>query len=117
MISPPAPWRMSKPCGVIVLSSTDVPAVSGLRKELDIFDRLGVKALRHFVLNRSDARVGLLVTLWLSALVVRLSIFYSRPTWTDLDLYGALQPLDAITGKTTADDILNRIFSTFCIGK
>ena len=34
-----------------------------------------------------------------------------------LDLYGALQPLDAITGATTADDILNRIFSTFCIGK
>lgn len=34
-----------------------------------------------------------------------------------LDLYGALYPLDAITGKTTADDILNRIFSTFCIGK
>jgi tRNA modification GTPase len=34
-----------------------------------------------------------------------------------LDLYCALQPLDAITGRTTADDILNRIFSTFCIGK
>src|SRR5208283_2042216 len=34
-----------------------------------------------------------------------------------LDLYAALQPLDAITGATTADDILNRIFSTFCIGK
>jgi tRNA modification GTPase len=34
-----------------------------------------------------------------------------------LDLYGALRPLDAITGATTADDILNRIFSTFCIGK
>ena len=34
-----------------------------------------------------------------------------------LDLYCALQPLDAITGATTADDILNRIFSTFCIGK
>ena len=34
-----------------------------------------------------------------------------------LDLYGALQALDAITGATTADDILNRIFSTFCIGK
>ena len=26
-------------------------------------------------------------------------------------------PIDAITGATTADDILNRIFSTFCIGK
>lgn len=34
-----------------------------------------------------------------------------------LDLYAALQPVDAITGATTADDILNRIFSTFCIGK
>jgi tRNA modification GTPase len=34
-----------------------------------------------------------------------------------LDLYNALRPLDEITGATTADDILNRIFSTFCIGK
>ena len=34
-----------------------------------------------------------------------------------LDLYCALRPIDAITGATTADDILNRIFSTFCIGK
>jgi tRNA modification GTPase len=34
-----------------------------------------------------------------------------------LDLYAALRPLDAVTGATTADDILNRIFSTFCIGK
>lgn len=34
-----------------------------------------------------------------------------------VDLYAALTPLDAITGATTADDILNRIFSTFCIGK
>lgn len=34
-----------------------------------------------------------------------------------LDLYAMLQPVDAVTGATTADDILNRIFSTFCIGK
>ncbi len=34
-----------------------------------------------------------------------------------LDLYATLTPLDALTGATTADDILNRIFSTFCIGK
>lgn len=34
-----------------------------------------------------------------------------------LDLYAALRPVDAVTGATTADDILNRIFSTFCIGK
>ena len=34
-----------------------------------------------------------------------------------LDLYAALRSLDALTGATTADDILNLIFSTFCIGK
>ena len=34
-----------------------------------------------------------------------------------LDLYEALHALDEITGATTADDILNRIFATFCIGK
>ncbi len=34
-----------------------------------------------------------------------------------LDCYAALRPIDALTGATTADDILNRIFSTFCIGK
>jgi len=34
-----------------------------------------------------------------------------------LDLYGALRPLDEMTGATTNDDILNLIFSTFCIGK
>lgn len=34
-----------------------------------------------------------------------------------IDLYSALKPIDAITGATTADDILNNIFSTFCIGK
>lgn len=34
-----------------------------------------------------------------------------------LDLYSALRSLDALTGTTTADDILNLIFSTFCIGK
>jgi tRNA modification GTPase len=34
-----------------------------------------------------------------------------------LDLYSGLRALDELTGSTTADDILNLIFSTFCIGK
>lgn len=34
-----------------------------------------------------------------------------------LDLYSALRSLDEITGATTNDDILNLIFSRFCIGK
>jgi tRNA modification GTPase len=34
-----------------------------------------------------------------------------------IHLEGALQAFGAIAGATSADDILNRIFSTFCIGK
>ncbi len=34
-----------------------------------------------------------------------------------MDLHAALQALDSLTGATTPDDILERIFSTFCIGK
>jgi tRNA modification GTPase len=34
-----------------------------------------------------------------------------------LDLYRVLWALDSLTGQTTPDDILNLIFSTFCIGK
>jgi tRNA modification GTPase len=34
-----------------------------------------------------------------------------------LDLHEALAALDGLTGTTTPDDILARIFSTFCIGK
>lgn len=33
------------------------------------------------------------------------------------DLHGALRALDSLTGQTTPDAILHRIFSTFCIGK
>jgi tRNA modification GTPase len=34
-----------------------------------------------------------------------------------LDLYRTLSALDSLTGQTTPDDVLNLIFSTFCIGK
>jgi tRNA modification GTPase len=32
-------------------------------------------------------------------------------------LHNALRFLDELTGRTTSDDILGQIFSTFCIGK
>jgi tRNA modification GTPase len=34
-----------------------------------------------------------------------------------LDLYCALRPIDELSGVTTPDDILYRIFTSFCIGK
>jgi peptidoglycan/LPS O-acetylase OafA/YrhL len=45
-------------------------------------------ALRHLKSDR--ARILLLGTLWLSALVVRLVLFVRGAPWTDLALYGAL---------------------------
>jgi tRNA modification GTPase len=34
-----------------------------------------------------------------------------------LDLYGALEALDTLTGAITREDILHPIFSRFCVGK
>jgi tRNA modification GTPase len=34
-----------------------------------------------------------------------------------LDLYNALASLNELTGEVVTEDILERIFSTFCIGK
>ena len=44
---------------LVFVSSTDVLSVRGVRKEAAIMDQLGVRATRHLLLNRSDARVGL----------------------------------------------------------
>lgn len=44
----------------VLVGNMDVPTVRALRKELDVLDELGlVRAPRHFVLSRSDSRVGL----------------------------------------------------------
>lgn len=45
---------------LVLVCTTDVPSVRGLRKALDAFDLLGMtRQRRHLVLNRSDAQVGL----------------------------------------------------------
>jgi pilus assembly protein CpaE len=45
---------------VVLVSSMDVAGVRSVRKELDVLTQLGVtSAFRHFVLNRSDAKVGM----------------------------------------------------------
>ncbi len=45
---------------LVFVTSTDVPSVRAVQKELDILDRMGVeKPTRHLVMNRSNAKVGL----------------------------------------------------------
>ncbi len=44
---------------LVLVSSTEVPAVRAIRTELALLDRMGTTAQRYLVLNRSDAKVGL----------------------------------------------------------
>ncbi len=44
---------------LLLVSSLDVTSIRSLRKAVDAMDQLGVTKNRHFVLNRSDAKVGL----------------------------------------------------------
>jgi tRNA modification GTPase len=90
----------------------------------------GIAELREEILGRmhaGEAEVGFLTNARHQALVresleglraARVAVENRVPhEMLLLDLYSALRPLDQITGATTADDILNLIFSTFCIGK
>ncbi|MBV9762382.1 MAG: tRNA uridine-5-carboxymethylaminomethyl(34) synthesis GTPase MnmE [Acidobacteriaceae bacterium] len=104
--------------GLVEVSATTGEGVEELRRR--ILERLAPEGLmapesgsitniRHEALLRES----------LEALVnARRAVEFEIPhEMLLLDLYAALRPIDAVTGATTADDILNRIFSTFCIGK
>jgi tRNA modification GTPase len=100
--------------------------VSALRGE-------GIPALRRAIVAAAEPALGgeresaLLTNLrqqaTVSAAVDRLAAAREAATYETphemllLELYASLQHLDELTGATTNDDILGRIFSTFCIGK
>jgi tRNA modification GTPase len=112
-----------------------VPKANNLQNELytSALTGEGVTELRAEILRHVGGEMGAegeagfltnvrhqgLVRDSLSALVAAMSAVQARVPHEMLllDLYNALRPLDAITGATTIDDILNLIFSTFCIGK
>ena len=89
----------------------------------------GVPELRRAILERTAGAVetGFLTNVRHERLIrdalqsleaARLAVVENLPhEMLLLDLYNVLRPLNAITGETTIDDILNQIFSTFCIGK
>lgn len=79
---------------VSLLSSDDAAVVSNVRHR-DVLNR-ALLALQAFKLNLQS---GL------------------PPELLALDVRAALSALGEITGETTTDDLLDRIFSSFCIGK
>jgi tRNA modification GTPase len=78
---------------------------------------LGENALspEHEMLSRVHQRDSLRRAA--EALDQALAAFGESPEFISIDVREALRALGEITGETTPDDILENIFSTFCIGK
>ena len=104
--------------GIVRTSATSGQGIAELRNEIlrHVAGESGVHAETGFLTNlRHQERVRESLTALAAANV---AIENKIPhEMLLLDLYNALRPLDEITGATTNDDILNLIFSTFCIGK
>jgi tRNA modification GTPase len=111
---------------------TGVPGIADEVAQVSALTGEGVAELRERLLERvrgsaNDAESGMLTSLrhyealegCMEALGrARVALNERVPhEMLLLDFYAALQQLDQLTGATTADDILNRIFSSFCIGK
>jgi tRNA modification GTPase len=91
----------------------------------------GIEALRGHILalatGGASAEPGMLTSLrHHTAIETTLSALWDAAEANDqqiphemilLDLYRGLWAMDSLTGQTTSEDILNLIFSTFCIGK
>ena len=55
-----------------------------------------------------------------SCLSKAVSLFINNSQTIELpaqEIKNAIQNIDVFTGKTTTNDILDRVFSTFCVGK
>ncbi len=83
---------------VAVLTDQEIPAESGLITNLRQHDTI-TSALKILQQVKAEIPAGLPHEVIL------------------LDLRQALNHLDTLTGQTTTEEILQRIFSTFCIGK
>ena len=103
---------------VIATSAATGQGIAGLRDEIlkRIAGDSGAQAEAGFLTNMRQAA---LVTQSIASLdAAEASTRAQVPhEMILLDLYGSLRQLDEITGATTADDILNLIFGSFCIGK
>lgn len=120
---------------LIVSNKSDLPGFSATEGSLGVsaLTGQGIASLRDAVIRSlvpvsdTDLQGGFITSLRQERLLTESALMLEKARgavlsgqpheFILLDLYCALRPFDAISGATTADDILNRIFSTFCIGK
>ncbi len=117
--APPSPHlpESSQPPDFVATSALTGEGIPELRAK--ILQLVGGDGAQHESAFLTNARQQKLVQDAIAALD-KTSAAVPRKTPHEmllLDLYSALRCLDDITGATTADDILNLIFSSFCIGK
>ena len=126
----------------LILNKIDLPAQlttediqAQLHEPMPIFrvsltEQIGIDALKQAIVNKVMSvpleSVAVTNVRHKQALTLaKTSLLHARqstrsamsPEFIALDLRDALNHLGEITGETTTDDILDRIFSTFCIGK
>lgn len=129
---------------IVAINKSDLAAKGGVENDLSAAESAGVAALPTSALTGEGIaalreRILALATGGaaaepglLTSLRHQQAIATARSALTDaahanangiphemilIDLYRGLWVLDSLTGQTTPDDILNLIFSTFCIGK
>jgi tRNA modification GTPase len=106
------------PFDSVNISATETIGLDKLHQKLVeeiISDKIQLK--EHVVITKARHKQALLRALS-SMKEVRKSLEMKVSSeFLAVDLNGALQALGEIVGMTTPDDILNNIFSNFCIGK
>ena len=118
-------WDLAKDAGALVSSPSPLAtsAVTG-----EGITELRAEILKHIAgENGTQPEAGFLTNMRQASLVTQsISSLDAAAESTRaqvphemilLDLYGSLRQLDELTGATTAEDILNLIFGSFCIGK
>jgi len=132
-------WQRVKDRNVVVVANkSDLPSKNSLEKVAPFFDvsaekREGLDTLRRAILKSIRNAEGLfsheqyVVNLRHEEAMRRAEESLKKTVeslnqhlsgeFVAVDLREALDDLGEIVGKTTTDDILERIFSTFCIGK
>ena len=104
--------------GVIHISARTGVGVSGLLESIK--KELGISKLStdNTYLSTLRQKVALLSCVDSVNRALEIALEHS-PDLTTLsyEVSEALRSIDVILGKTTADEILNEVFSSFCVGK